>query len=169
MSRKNNKFIYIRPRNVLVIYLFYAIASQYLFLMTTGGWAGVFEFLYYIWILPILWLILAIGFLFFTSGGFIRKRFFLRLLMAIAIVQTIALLFGYSTCGDSWGEEAYNFIQSIGFKIINVNSSVFALCNLNPPTQPLLPYEIVFIIRCIYYFLNLILVCSFLRARKNRY
>ena len=168
MSRKSKKFIYIRPRNALIFYLIYIIVSQLLFLITTGGWAGVFELVYYIWVLPIFWVILALGFLSFDSGGFIRRRFFLRILVAIAIVQAIALLFNYSTCGGSWGQEGYNFVQRIGFKITNFNSSVFEPCNLNPPIKPFIPYEIVLIIRCIYYLLNLILICSFLNAKKSR-
>ncbi len=161
MNRKRQKkFIYIRLLPAAGIYLIYILLSQILFLYTMSGWGWVIEIFRFVWVLPVIWLILLLGRL-STSGGFLRKKVFFRLIIIIAIVQFIALLVNYNDCGDGMGGQ-FNYIQRLLFD--NFNNS---MCSSGQVNQLWIPIPVILGIRIFYYFLNFIFVIFLLSADRN--
>lgn len=85
-----------------VFYLIYALISTPLFLLTSGGWMGIF---FYLGIVPVYYLITS-ALLFFKAAVRTRKhRTKLKIhaasIFGIIALQLFVVLFNYGNCGDS--------------------------------------------------------------------
>ena len=147
--KKSTSKLHISLLSAASLYFIYMQASIALFYFTAGGWNRfAIEINYFIWVLPICSLSLFIARL-FKARSVISTKGLRNLLICIALIQIVSMLFNYGDCFD--GEGTYNFIQTIGKNIQSV-------CNELPAVESLVPLGLTFIIRIIYYLLNIVLV-----------
>ena len=163
MTQNQQDFFYISLLLALAVYLIYIILSNYLFFMSAvagvrkSTWSGLHE-IYFIWVLPLLWLILLIA-RFFTSGGYISKYYFFGILIVIAILQILSVLLNIISCWPV-SSNTFNYIQ----KIIAENPA--SLCTKNTVVSPWVSYSIYVWIRSAYCFANFILIILLISANK---
>lgn len=179
MSENYEGFLYIPLLPAMGVYLVYLLFSEFLFSYTSSDLSpigiyggrrlsirsprGIVPDIVGLIISGFLWLFLFIA-VFFTPGWFIPKYFFYGILIAISIVQFLALMFNYN----------WNYISDTGFnyiqKIINPRISESYLQKEQEREQqevrPLLSVRPVLALRIIYYLLNFLLVIVLISYKR---
>ncbi len=158
MSQNSDTLLYI-PRFLAVgLYLVYIIVSRLLYCYTSPNYAGFADLFLTGWILPLFWIILLVSVL-SRPELYMAQKNFLALVILIIIFQIASLLFNSDNCFISGSQREFNFIQKV-FIERQYKEPICLLTDKELQVSPWVNVGFVYLIRIIFYILNLVLIIS---------